>query len=426
MKSNTQNAKITAITEKTLVVGIDVGSETHYARAFSWRGFEFSRKPLEFSNSEEGFETLMAWIEDLKKKHGLDKVIPGMEPTGHYWFNLGKFLQDNGMRPVHVNPHHVKKSKEMDDNDPSKNDRKDPKVIAGLVNEGRYFYPYIPDGIYAEIRVLSGLRVLAQSEITRLKNRIARWFSIYFPNYKDVYGDVGAISGLMILRAAPLPEDIVKLGVGGVNQIWRDAKLRGVGIKRARTLVEAAEHSVGSRDAQEAARIELQILLSDYDRQTKREAELMALINEKIREVPYIDKLLEIRGVGLKTVIGFVAEVGDIKRFDDPKQIQKLSGYAIVKNQSGKHKGESHISYRGRKRLRYVMYEAAVSVVSHSPEFRSIHQYYTTRDKNPLKKMQSMIAVACKLIRIFYVILKNGTKYDAAKMMGDIRRPEAA
>ncbi len=426
MKSNTQNAKITAITEKTLIVGIDVGSETHYARAFSWRGFEFSRKPLEFSNSEEGFETLKAWIEDLKKKRGLDKVIPGMEPTGHYWFNLGKFLQDNGMRPVHVNPHHVKKSKEMDDNDPSKNDRKDPKVIAGLVNEGRYFYPYIPDGIYAEIRVLSGLRVLAQSEITRLKNRIARWFSIYFPNYKDVYGDVGAISGLMILRAAPLPEDIVKLGVGGVNQIWRDAKLRGVGIKRARTLVEAAEHSVGSRDAQEAARIELQILLSDYDRQTKREAELMALINEKIREVPYIDKLLEIRGVGLKTVIGFVAEVGDIKRFDDPKQIQKLSGYAIVKNQSGKHKGESHISYRGRKRLRYVMYEAAVSVVSHSPEFRSIHQYYTTRDKNPLKKMQSMIAVACKLIRIFYVILKNGTKYDAAKMMGDIRRPEAA
>ena len=426
MKSNTQNAKITAITEKTLVVGIDVGSETHYARAFSWRGFEFSRKPLEFSNSEEGFETFKDWIEDLKKKRGLDKVIPGMEPTGHYWFNLGKFLQDNGMRPVHVNPHHVKKSKEMDDNDPSKNDRKDPKVIAGLVNEGRYFYPYIPDGIYAEIRVLSGLRVQSQSEITRLKNRIARWFSIYFPNYKDVYGNVGAISGLMILRTAPLPEDIVKLGVDGVNQIWRDARLRGVGIKRAKTLVEAAEHSVGSRDAQEAARIELQILLSDYDRQTKREAELMALINEKIREVPYIDKLLEIRGVGLKTVIGFVAEVGDIKRFDDPKQIQKLSGYAIVKNQSGKHKGESHISYRGRKRLRYVMYEAAVSVVSHSPEFRSIHQYYTTRDNNPLKKMQSMIAVACKLIRIFYVILKNGTRYDAAKMMGDIRRPEAA
>ena len=366
MKFNTQNAKITAITEKTLVIGIDVGSETHFARAFNWRGYEFSRKPLEFSNTKEGFETLRNWIMELKEKHGMDKVIPGMEPTGHYWFNLGKFLQDEGMKPAHVNPHHVKKSKEMDDNDPSKNDRKDPKVIAGLVNEGRYFYPYIPDGIYAEIRAFSGLQVLAKSEITRLKNRIARWFSIYFPNYKDVYGNVGAVSGLMILKEAPLPEDIVKLGVDGVNRIWRDAKLRGVGLKRARTLVTAAEHSIGSREAQEAARIELRILLADYERYTAREKKLMALIDEKIEKVPYVDKLLEIRGVGLKTVIGFVSEVGDIKRFDDPKQLQKLAGYAIVRNQSGKHKGESHISYRGRKRLRYVLYKAAVSVVSHS------------------------------------------------------------
>ena len=426
MKSNTQNAKITAITEKTLVVGIDVGSEMHYARAFSWRGYEFSRQPLEFSNTEEGFETFRIWIEELKEKQGMDKVIPGMEPTGHYWFNLGKFLQDSGMKPVHVNPHHVKKSKEMDDNDPSKNDRKDPKVIAGLINEGRYFYPYIPDGIYAEIRALSGLQVLAKSEITRLKNRIARWFSIYFPNYKDVYGNVGAVSGLMVLKVAPLPKDIVNLGVDGVNRIWRDAKVRGVGMKRAKALVTAAEHSVGSREAQEAARIELQILLSDYRMQTKREAELMEKIKEKIKEVPHVDKLLEIRGVGLKTVVGFVAEVGDIRRFDDPKQLQKLAGYAIVKNQSGKHKGESHISYRGRKRLRYVLYEAAVSVVAHSPEFRSIHQYYTTRNKNPLKKMQSMIAVACKLIRVFYLILQTGVTYDAAKMMGDIRRTTAA
>ena len=425
MKFNTQNAKITAITEKTLVIGIDVGSETHFARAFNWRGYEFSRKPLEFGNTEEGFETLRTWIMELKEKHGMDKVIPGMEPTGHYWFNLGKFLQDKGMRPVHVNPHHVKKSKEMDDNDPSKNDRKDPRVIAGLVNEGRYFYPYIPDGIYAEIRALSGLQVLARSEITRLKNRIARWFSIYFPNYKDVYGNVGAVSGLMVLKEAPLPEDIVKLGVEGVNRIWRDAKLRGVGLKRARTLVTAAEHSIGSREAQEAARIELRILLADYERYTAREKDLMALIEEKIAEVPYVDKLLEIRGVGLKTVVGFVAEVGDIKRFDDPKQLQKLAGYAIVRNQSGKHKGESHISYRGRKRLRYVLYEAAVSVVGHSPEFRSIHQYYTTRDRNPLKKMQSMIAVACKLIRVFYLILQTGVTYNAEKMMEDIRRPAA-
>ena len=59
------------------------------------------------------------------------------------------------MKPVLVNPHHVKKSKELDDNHPTKNDRKDPKVIAGLVREGRYMIPYLPDGVYADLRTAS-------------------------------------------------------------------------------------------------------------------------------------------------------------------------------------------------------------------------------------------------------------------------------
>lgn len=424
MKFNTQNAKIAAITEKTLIIGIDVGSETHYARAFDWRNYEYSPKPLAFNNDEEGFETFLTWANELKTKHGKTEITPGMEPTGHYWFNLGRFLQDNGMKPVHVNPHHVKKSKELDDNNPSKNDRKDPKVIAGLVNEGRYTHPYIPTGIYAEIRSFTEMRRQTQSEITRLKNRIARWFSIYFPNYKDVYGNTWAVSGLMILKQAPLPEDIAALGIEGVNKIWRDAKMRAVGIKRAKTLVEAAKHSVGCHEAKEAARIEIRLLLSDYEMYVERETELMELIEAAMNEIPYVENVLAIKGIGMKTLTGFIAEVGDIGRFDDPRQIQKLAGFAIVKNESGKHKGESHISYRGRKHLRYILYEAAVSVVAHNSEFKLIHHYYTTREQNPLKKMQSLIAIACKLVRLFYMLLTTGRKYNPSKMMGDIKHPE--
>ena len=61
--------------------------------------------------------------------------------------------------------------------------------------------------------------------------------------------------------------------------------------------------------------------------------------------------------------------------------------------------------------------------VSKNEEFKEIHRYYTTREKNPLKKMQSLIAVACKLIRVFHVILTKGIRYDASKMLGDIKRP---
>ncbi len=426
MNSNTQNAKIKSITEKTLIVGIDIGSETHYARAFDWRNYEYSKKPFAFNNDEEGFKAFSSWMNEIAEKHDKDTVIPGMEPTGHYWLNLGAYLQEQGMKPVHVNPHHVKKSKELDDNNPNKNDRKDPKTIAALVNEGRFSYPYIPTGIYAEIRSLSNLRIQTQEEISRIKNRIARWFSIYFPEMKDVYKKPDAKSGMMVIKKAPLPADIKELGVDGVNQIWRDAKLKGAGLKRAKTLVEVAERSIGNTEAPGSARIEIRMLLSDYEVYSKRMDDLMTEIEKKLSEIPYIDKLLEINGVGIKTVSCFVAEVGDISRFDNPKQLQKLAGYAIVSNDSGKHNGESRISHRGRKRLRYALYEAAISVIGKNPEFKSIHEYYLTRTKNPLKKMQSVIAIACKLIRVFYMILTKGVDYDGQKMLNDIVRPEIA
>jgi len=85
--------------------------------------------------------------------------------------------------------------------------------------------------------------------------------------------------------------------------------------------------------------------------------------------------------------------VGDISRFDSPKQLQKLAGYALIENSSGKHKGETTISRRGRKRLRYLLFEVAMSLVGKNEEFRKLHRYYTTREDNPLKKMQSLIAV---------------------------------
>ena len=124
------------------------------------------------------------------------------------------------------------------------------------------------------------------------------------------------------------------------------------------------------------------------------------------------------------TVSGFIAEVGDIGRFDNPKQLRKLAGYAIVANDSGRHNGESRISYWGRKSLRYVLYETAVSLVGKNAEFWEIHEYYRTRKENPLKKMQSVVAVACKALRIFYAVLTKGIQYDPERLLGDIRRPQ--
>jgi transposase len=425
MKS-TQNKKIEQVKESTMIVGIDIGSEKHYFRAFDWRGIELTKKPVPFSNSMEGFNIFHSAVLELMNKNQLTEALVGFEPTGHYWFNLGQFMSDKNIKFVMVNPHHVHKTKEMDDNSPSKNDRKDPRVIANLVKDGRYFYTYMPTGVYAELRNLSNRRFVLVEEQTRAKNRLQKWIAVYFPEYKGIYTNIDAKGGMMVLKEAPVPDDIINLGVEGIQKIWRDAKLRGNGLKKAMKIVNAAANSIGLKEGLIEARMELVELIEDYELQMKRIERVNDLIKDLCSKIKYVDKLLEIKGIGITTVAGFIAEVGDITRFDNAKELQKLAGLELVSDDSGKHNGRTRISKRGRKRLRYLLVQAAVSVIGKNDEFKEIHHYYTTRDNNPLKKMQSLIAVACKLIRVFHVILTKGVDYDASKMLGDIKRPGVA
>lgn len=69
--------------------------------------------------------------------------------------------------------------------------------------------------------------------------------------------------------------------------------------------------------------------------------------------------------------------MGDIARFDYVKEIQKLSGLCLVDCSSAKHKGQTKISYRGRKRLGYYLFQAAKLAVAHAEEFKELYVYYT-------------------------------------------------
>jgi transposase len=88
-------------------------------------------------------------------------------------------------------------------------------------------------------------------------------------------------------------------------------------------------------------------------------------------------------------VAGFIAEVGDISRFSHPRQIQKLAGLNLKENSSGKHKGKTTISKRGRKRLRTILFQGILPLVATNEEFKKLHQYYTTREENPLTQLST-------------------------------------
>ena len=421
-----KDEKLSFVDDDTLIIGCDVGSEKHYIRAIDTRGRELGKKAFGFNNDRDGFENAKEWIVDIAARYKKSQVVMGLEPTGHYWLDLATWMVDNGISVVQVNPYAVKQTKEVEDNSQAKNDEKDPKIIANLVKDGNFGMPYLPEGVYADLRRLSMFRDQLNEDHTRMLNRLHRELKIYFPEYKNAFGKIDGAFTLALIEVAPFPDSLLALGTDGIREVWHERKLRGRGYSKAAEIIRYAKESVGLKDGADASQDKVAWFAKQLRELSEKLQEVVKQLEEKFKEVPHAENAMEIPGIGGNILSGIIAEMGDIARFDEAKEIQKLSGLGLVACSSGKHKGETKISHRGRKRLRYWLFQGAKSVVVHDEHFKKLHEYYTTRKENPLKKMQSLIVIACKLLRVIYTILRKGVHYDPEKMMRDIIRPSVS
>lgn len=419
----TQNQKITQISPSTLIVGIDIAKDKHVARAQDDRGYEFGKR-LFFENRIHGFEKLLEWVKRHQQENNKTHVIFGVEPTGHYWLSLAYYLRANGFDFVLVNPMHVKKSKELDDNSPTKNDTKDARVIAQLVKDGRYSVPNLLDGIYAELREGVKLREQLSKQLMIIEGRIQNNIQRYFPEFLDVFKCWNGKAAMCTLRLFPFPNDLRNMTPEDVLMKWKPFVNRGVGIKRATKLVETAKKSVGIEVGLRFGKREIHSLLDQYELYREQLAELEQELEELVLTIPGAQKMMNIKGVGAMTVATFFAEVGDINNYSHPQQLVKMAGLSLREHSSGKYKGQTRIDKRGRKRLRKSLYLAIRPLVRYNPAFRALHEYYTTRPNRPLKKQQSLIALCGKLLRVLFVIGKKQCEFDENKLLMGI--PELA
>ena len=81
-----KNAKLSFICDDMLILGCDVGSETHYLRAIDTRGRELSKSAFSFSNNADGFSKAKEWAVKIAAEYDKKQIVLGLEPTGHYWF----------------------------------------------------------------------------------------------------------------------------------------------------------------------------------------------------------------------------------------------------------------------------------------------------------------------------------------------------
>ncbi|GCL74926.1 hypothetical protein PN4B1_49200 [Paenibacillus naphthalenovorans] len=219
-----------------------------------------------------------------------------------------------------------------------------------------------------------------------------------------------------------MPAEIVAKGARDVLAHWKTDVKRGVGIKRAEKLYATASASIGLTEGTVAARIELRTLLEQFDLFNEQLESIMAQVMQILENIPGTAQMLTVPGVGAITVAGFLAEVGDLKNYDHGQQIIRLAGLNLKENSSGKRKGKTGISKRGRSRLRALLFRAVMPMAAKNEAFQALHKHYTTRSQNPLKKKQSIIALCGKLIRVLHTLGTKQREYNAIEVIGPVRQ----
>jgi transposase len=121
-----------------------------------------------------------------------------------------------------------------------------------------------------------------------------------------------------------------------------------------------------------------------------------------------------IKGVGPKTAVPFLAEMGEVKNFASHKKLIAFAGLDPSVHQSGKFMGASKLSKRGNRHLRRAIYLMTASVVSQNSFFKA---YFLRRKREGLPPQKALFAVAHKLIRAIFAMLSQGTYFGTKEVI---------
>lgn len=411
-QSETINQRIDQITMKHAVVGIDIAKDVHAAQITDFRGRVLTPRHLSFSNTLEGFERLISWIHDVQAKKGLPSLIIGLEPTGHYWFNLANWLLEKGIHVALVNPVTTHRNKENRDNSPSKNDPKDAEVIADVVGRG-YYTDYTPQAEgFERLKVLMNDREYWVKYQISLGNRIIRWIDLYFPEFRQVFQDWTVDRSIASLRQFPLPSDLHGMEADEVIEGWRKQGMRragGVsGKAKAVHLIMVAKCSIGDIRAQEEARRDLRRLLDHYENLTKQLEEIQQEITALLNDIPMTKQLLSIPGMGVITVAALLGFAGDLSHYAHGRQLLRRAGLNLAECTSGKFKGQIKLSKRGDSALRKYLFLGVLNLVRQNADFKRWHEH---NQKKGMKKAASIFKLIGKLARILIGMVQRGESY---------------
>lgn len=398
--------KLRIVNPKALIGTVDIGKTSNMGYCRASQGREV--KPFEFPNNVLGFEKFWERICWAKVAWDLDEVLVGFESTGAYGEPLVHFLRNKPVKLVQVNPMHTKRIKDLEGNSPGKTDRKDPKVIADIIGMGHALSVVIPEGAAAELRRLSQARERKLQRRTALYNQLQELVFVIFPEFLQAMKDIKTRTARYLLCHYPTPEEISQCGVEELTGLLKKISRGKLGRERAEALWEGARTSVGVKEGRKGILLEIGEILSELEAYERFIEKLEQEMSQGLKEIPYSDLLLSVKGIGEVTVAGMIGEVGDFRKFHTLSEITKLAGLDLFEISSGSHHGKRRISKRGRPLLRKMLYFAALNTVRKGG---IMHGTYQKHLQGGMIKQKALIAIARKLLRILFALVRDHSHY---------------
>ena len=400
--------------DRHLIVGIDVGKDKHNAFYGTATG-QTLLKRLVFENDAEGFNKLLTFADSVKVKNCLEETVFGMEPTGNYHKPLAEYLVRNDHDMVLVSGNAVNKNREMLNGRWDKNDSNDPANVADLISQGKIIYYDHPVLPLRDLRNLLALKRRLKKQEHGLKIRIRNHLlAQYFPEM-DKYFSQWEAGGLSIVRWCLPPSIIASMGYEDFARlIAPSSKTTKLQKERLAAIWHKAEKSIGC-EVGETLEFEATMMVEGL----KHVRETISAVEKRIEDVclhfPEYSCLRTIPGFGPDVASKVLGAIGNPFRFNNGKQVLKMSGWDLNAKRSGK-KSDTVvpvISKKGKGDLRYALYQAAF-VASTKNNF--FVKYYTNklrgREKEKGIKIKMRVKLAAKMLIIAWTLMKKEEAFN--------------
>ena len=387
-----------------VLVGVDVSKDSFSAAGLDAEGNEcFSGS---YSMDSDGFGKFL----EIVTTHCSDrqKVLVGMESTGCYHLNLFSFLTSQGIQAVVINPlliaNFAKRSLRK-----TKTDKKDAKTIAKFLMENREEISQLSiSQDLQDLRDLARERRSLSHLISATKVEIKRVLRTIFPELESI-ADIYTRVMLRFLQAYPSARLVKAAKPKALAQALRQPYVGNKLTFSAEDILRAAQSSVATSSP--AKEIILKGKIATLLHLQERMEEMTKLLTDlcKATRVEDLQILRSIKGVGPKTGVPFLAEMGPVENFSSHKKLIAFAGMDPSVCQSGQYIGKSKLSKRGNRHLRRAIYLMTAAVVSQNTFFKA---YFLRRKREGLIPQKALLATAHKLIRVIFAMLSHRTYFQ--------------